>query len=67
MNVSIPTGTKIKYEVNPDMKGEAIIVGIANESQPFIGRVYILKDVSRNIPNEEYKYEYFTCPEVLLK
>jgi hypothetical protein len=63
---SIPANTKIKYD-NGLFYGEGIIVGISTNFMPVIGRIYMVKDLSGNIPNEVYKYDTFSCLENQLK
>lgn len=54
------SGEVVRYN-NGEISGKAIVVGIANNHIPILGIGYILKDMSRNIPNETYKYDCFVC------
>ena len=43
------------------------ICGIALVEQAIIGSVFIIKDLSGNIPNDTYKFSTMAVPEVNLK
>ena len=52
---------EIVYYDNGHMKGVGMVVGVATVELPAIGITYILKDMSKNIPNSKYNFEYFVC------
>lgn len=45
--------------------GQAIVIGVATNGDPLIGRSYILKD--QKIKSDVYPYECFVCPELYIK
>ncbi len=56
-------GDIVRYDVNGLIKGNAKIVGVANNGAPIIGVAYILEDLDGNFPNKVYPYSHFSCFE----
>lgn len=49
---------QILYD-NGIMKGVGEVVGVALTEQPIIGKTWIVRDLSGNIPNETYEFDTF--------
>jgi hypothetical protein len=65
-NYVFENGQEVTYD-NGVFSGEALVVGVATTPLPVIGHMYILLEMSGNIPNAEYPYNHFTCAECHLK
>ena len=53
-------GLKVNYD-NGVIKGEGTVQACVSTGEPFIGKTYVLKDLSGNIPNDTYPYDCFAC------
>lgn len=56
---------KVTYD-NGIFKGNGLVLGIATLDNPLMGCGYIIKDLSNNFPNKEYKYDTFIVYETHL-
>jgi hypothetical protein len=48
------------------MKGKGKIKGIASDLFPLIGKLYIVEDLSGNIPNNQFPYTHMSVFETFL-
>ena len=55
-------GEIVRYD-NGVMKGEGIVMGISTVPMATIGASVIIKDMSGNLPTNEYPYACFVCFE----
>lgn len=55
----------VKYSVGL-LKGKGKIKGIATVDMPYIGKQYIVEDLSGNIPNQQYPYTHMVVFEIHL-
>ncbi len=56
-------GDIVDYDFN-HLGGVGCIVGVSTTHNPVLGRMWIIEDLSDNIPNETYKFKMFVCPEI---
>lgn len=62
MKAELKQGTRIKYNINNELKGTGKIVGVAHNDLPIIGVTYIIEP-DTPIKNEVYDYSHFVLPE----
>jgi hypothetical protein len=62
---NLKQGTKVKFDIQT-LKGEGIIVGLAANDQPIIGKMYIIEP-DEKITNEVYNYTHFAAWECQFK
>lgn len=65
--MDLKAGDIVRYCPCDGFEGKAEVVGIATIGAAVIERSIMLKDLSGNIPNETYPFQYFCCFEVHLK
>jgi hypothetical protein len=64
--LNLQQGDKVEYD-NGAMRGQGEVVGIATTPLAVIGASVIIRDLSKNIPNESYPFECFVCSECHLR
>ncbi len=61
-------GDLVRYNLlSGNLVGEARVVGVATNGDLFLGKSYILEDLSENFPNVQHPYTHFVCFEVHMK
>jgi hypothetical protein len=59
-------GDKVTYQVG-DMRGNGVIKGAATIPVAVMGRMFIVEDVSGNLPTKVYPFTHLAVPEIHLR
>lgn len=65
-NYKYKANQRISYD-NGVLKGEGLVLGCSTTDQAVLGKGMIIKDLSGNIPTEEYPFDTMAVFEVHLK
>lgn len=60
-------GDKVRYKLSEFIEGVAVVRGVSTTPIYGLGAVYILEDLSGNVPNKEYRYKFFTAADLHLQ
>jgi len=67
MNYNFSDKEIVEYDNRAGLVGRGEVVGCATIPFPILGAMYLVKDVSGNLPSDVYPFEVFQCPEAFLR